>query len=63
MHSMRHAYATMLVKAGADLGTIRDLLGHSDISVTSIYLHSDLRSKRDGVELLPILQSGGGGDV
>jgi len=61
LHSMRHGFATMLVKAGVDLGTIRDLLGHSDISVTSIYLHSDLHSKRDGVERLPILQIGGGG--
>lgn len=60
LHSMRHAYATMLVRAGVDLGTIRDLLGHSDISITSIYLHSDLRSKRAAVELLPIAQMGGG---
>lgn len=59
LHSMRHSYATMLVQAGVDLGTIRDLLGHSDISVTSIYLHSDLRSKRNAVERLPILNGGG----
>ncbi len=62
LHSMRHSYATMLVQAGVDLGTIRDLLGHSDISVTSIYLHSDLRSKRTAVERLPILGGGGDGD-
>ena len=60
LHSMRHAYATMLVKSGVDLGTIRDLLGHSDIAVTSVYLHSDLRSRRDAVELLPLAQAGGG---
>ena len=62
LHSMRHGFATMLVKAGVDLGTIRDLLGHSDISVTSQYLHSDTRSQRDGVELLPILRLGGDDD-
>ncbi|MEN6546024.1 MAG: tyrosine-type recombinase/integrase [Armatimonadia bacterium] len=60
IHSMRHSYATMLVKAGVDLGTVRDLLGHSDLSVTSIYLHSDLRSKRLAVEQLPVLMIGGG---
>ena len=53
IHSMRHAYATMLVKAGVDLATVRDLLGHSDISVTSQYLHSDSRSKRNAVQTLP----------
>ena len=62
LHSMRHAYGTLLVKAGVDLGTVRDLLGHSDISVTSIYVHSDLRSKRAAVEHLPILGNGGGDD-
>jgi len=60
LHSTRHAYATMLVKAGVDLGTVRDLLGHSDISVTSVYVHSDLRSKKTAVEQLPILAAGGG---
>lgn len=60
LHSTRHAYATMLVKAGVDLGTVRDLLGHSDISVTSVYIHSDVRSKKSAVEQLPILEAGGG---
>lgn len=55
LHAMRHAYATMLVRAGVDLSTIRDLLGHSDVAVTSVYLHSDLHSKRAAVEQLPVL--------
>lgn len=60
LHSTRHYYGTMLARAGVDLGTIRDLMGHSDVSVTSVYLHSDLRSKRAAVELLPIALPGGG---
>lgn len=52
LHSMRHAYASSLVRAGVDLGTVRDLLGHSDLQVTSLYIHSDARTKRDAVELL-----------
>lgn len=62
LHTMRHAYATMLVKTGVDLGTVRDLLGHSDLAVTSVYIHSDLRSKRAAVEQLPVLRIGGGDD-
>jgi integrase/recombinase XerC len=60
LHAMRHAFATMLIKSGVDLGTIRDLLGHSDLAVTSVYIHSDLRSKHAAVEQLPVLGMGGG---
>ena len=59
LHGMRHSYATMLVRAGVDLGTVRDLLGHSDVAVTSVYIHSDLRSRRDAVEHLPLGKLGG----
>jgi len=37
-HRFRHTFATTLLRAGEDLATLRDLLGHSDISVTSRYL-------------------------
>lgn len=46
-HRLRHTFATHLVKAGENLVTIRDLLGHRCISSTQIYLHTtaeDLRS-------------------
>ncbi len=56
LHSMRHAYATMLLRAGNDLATVRDLMGHGDISITSQYVHSDTRSKRNAVETLPVLK-------
>ena len=52
-HSLRHAFASHLVRAGVDIVTVSELLGHSNISTTSIYVHSDVRSKRAAVERLP----------
>lgn len=40
IHEMRHTFATKLIESGADIHTIKDLLGHSTIKVTEIYVHS-----------------------
>jgi len=39
LHSLRHSYTTHLLEEGVNIVTVKELLGHADVTTTMIYLH------------------------
>ena len=51
-HTLRHTFASRLVARGVDIVTVQQLLGHSTVTVTMRYTHTNLDSKRSAVAKL-----------
>jgi integrase len=53
-HTFRHTFASRLNRNGADLVTVKELLGHSDVKTTLRYAHTNREAKRSAVARLGV---------
>ena len=54
-HVLRHTFATVMLSNGADIVSIKELLGHSSLSTTQIYTKVSIQHLRDNYKLNKVL--------
>ena len=54
-HDLRHTFATLLLTNGADLITVKELLGHSSVTITEMYLDALPKTKQDIVNKIDFI--------
>jgi site-specific recombinase XerD len=57
VHALRHTFATHLLDSGIDIHTIKELLGHSKIETTMVYLHLQSRKRNALVSPLDVIDT------
>ena len=52
IHHLRHTAASRMLKAGVDVKTVQEILGHSSLDITLRYLYTDSTATRDAIAKL-----------
>lgn len=53
-HKLRHTFATLLYRAGADIRTLQQILGHSNLNTTQLYTHVDKDNIKNVININPL---------